>query len=426
MNLSRPNKLKYNEKKNLELKKDGKIKKVKIDLVEINSEDTDNIINFLMKKRNNILLDMNNGKKICNNKMLIKDMLEESKVYIFENNMYNNVPYLKLSNIGFKDGICSLENLVKVILLSDDKNFSLERIGKSKINNDEEEIVYKILGSNMMYEDMDGINLNLLDEIELEEEYSNLDDYDKNIIIKNFVGGGIGLSKLLNNDLKEEKNMSELLEVELKEKKCYDFIEGDKDINEYLKEDLKNIVIKLNNNNYLCNNKENIKKIFLDAIDYKCLKMWNNILDGFSDNTIKINGFESMIYYPHKEYVKLQKLGLGFGGICSLENLVNEILESDYQIFEIIDSGDEFYTVSKELIEKERLKKWYEKSNKEIPDNLLDMTGLNHCDSGQKDKLYKIVNMYNKEYYDEEEFDDDVLNMSDIEYYNKYKPNYIE
>jgi hypothetical protein len=181
MEISRPIKLKYNENNKLELKGGGKKNAIDINIIEINDEDENNIMNFLMKRKNNVLFNMGNGKNVCNNKNRLNNLLDDNKVYILKGNRYNEVPFLRMRNMGFRDGICSLENLVKVVLLSDDNSFNLSEMGKSKINDKEEEMVYKILGSNNLYEDSDGINLNLLDEIELDEEYNLMDD-DEDII----------------------------------------------------------------------------------------------------------------------------------------------------------------------------------------------------------------------------------------------------
>ena len=141
MNLPRPIILKYNKNNKiikLEDKDEEEEKnKLRVEVIEIENDDYDNMGEFLMNKNNNILFRTEHS-NLCNNKKMLRELLDDNKVNIYDGKKYNRTPFLRMGNMGFKNGICSLENLLKVVLLNDEKVFELNEMGSAKINDDEE------------------------------------------------------------------------------------------------------------------------------------------------------------------------------------------------------------------------------------------------------------------------------------------------
>ena len=172
---------------------------------------------------------------------------------------------------------------------------------------------------------------------------------------------------------------------------CFDIIEGD-DINikEYLEDNPSNIIVNVDGKLW-CSSRESLMHRVDDNIVYIC-NAPVTYYSGFAANRGP-NGEE---IYQLKPYVSLRDLGLGWGGICSLENIYKVILRSEDKIFNFERVGEAIAIISRNTIEIERNMM----SGFDVPGDYL--TGVMHCQAGSDRPIYKITSESNPDYEDTE------------------------
>ena len=194
--------------------------------------------------------------------------------------------------------------------------------------------------------------------------------------------------------LRKGGNNQNKVGTELDEGKCFEPIEGQTDIKEYLKGNEQFLCVNTETGLPFCSNVPILKTILKEEnIVYPCTKVFEGMLSAFGDNWKDGN----LIYAPIP-MIHLRKLGLGYNGVVSVENVEKVLIDKvNHKLFTIEPTN----TVFKSMIAKELTG---------TPKANADATGRAHCQEGQEEKAYVIWPHHGK--------------YNDTEYHT-YKPRYV-